>query len=111
MHSRKRRVMNYAFSEGALRSAEGFLHTNIDRWLELLGTLAEKDGDWTTSLNMCDWMNWLVFDILGDLCFGQSFDMKEKDSKLRHVPEMMVTFLELIHPVGAPYIRYRILKC
>ncbi|CAO2657794.1 Nn.00g039200.m01.CDS01 [Neocucurbitaria sp. VM-36] len=100
MHSRKRRVMNYAFSESALRSAEGFLHANIDRWLELLGALAEKDGEWTPSLNMCDWMNWLVFDILGDLCFGQSFGMKEKDSKLRHVPEMMVDFLELINPIG-----------
>ena len=98
--------MNYAFSESALRSAEGFLHANIDRWLELLGALAEKDGEWTTSLNMCDWMNWLVFDILGDLCFGQSFGMKEPESKLRHVPEMMVTFLELIHPVSTPYFPY-----
>ncbi|KAF1844724.1 benzoate 4-monooxygenase cytochrome-like protein P450 [Cucurbitaria berberidis CBS 394.84] len=100
MHSRKRRVMNYAFSESALRSTEGFLHTNIDRWLELLGSLADKDGEWTPSLNMCDWMNWLVFDILGDLCFGKSFDMKELDSKLRHVPEMMIGFLEIVHPIG-----------
>ncbi|KAF2134348.1 benzoate 4-monooxygenase cytochrome-like protein P450 [Dothidotthia symphoricarpi CBS 119687] len=100
MHSRKRRVMNHAFSESALRSAEGFLHTNIDRWLELLGALAETDGDWTASLNMCDWMNWLVFDILGDLCFGQSFGMKEPDSKLRHVPEMMVEYLKLINPIA-----------
>ena len=101
MHSRKRRVMNYAFSESALRSAEGFLHSNIDRWLDLLGELAPEDGDWSKSLNMCDWMNWLVFDILGDLCFGRSFDMKEHDSKLRHVPEMLVSYLELFHPVSA----------
>lgn len=103
--------MNYAFSESALRSAEGFLHSNIDRWLELLGAMAEKEGEWTTSVNMCDWMNYLVFDILGDLCFGKSFDMKEHDSKLRHIPEMMVGFLELIHPVSAPYICYTIPRC
>lgn len=101
IHLRKRRVLNYAFSESALRSAEGFLHANIDRWLELLGGLAETDGTWTPSINMCDWMNWLVFDILGDLCFGQSFGMKEPDSKLRHVPDMLVGFLELLHPVSA----------
>lgn len=101
-HARKRRVLNYAFSEKALKSAEVFIHTNTDRWLELLGQFAEKEGEWSKSLNMCDWMNYLVFDILGDLCFGKSFDMKEPDSKLRHVPEMMVSFLEIIHPVG-PY--------
>ncbi|KAF2848188.1 benzoate 4-monooxygenase cytochrome-like protein P450 [Plenodomus tracheiphilus IPT5] len=100
MHARKRRVLNYAFSESALRSAEGFLHSNIDRWLELIGKMAKTDSDWTPSLNMCDWMNYLVFDILGDLCFGRCFDMKESDSKLRHIPEMMVGFLELIHPIG-----------
>jgi hypothetical protein len=92
--------MNYAFSEAALRDAEVFLHSNIDRWLELLGQLAPKDGEWTASFNMCDWMNWLVFDILGDLCFGKCFDMKEHDSELRHIPEVMVGFLELLHPVS-----------
>lgn len=101
-HARKRRVLNYAFSENALRAAEGFLHANIDRWLQLLGQMPEKDGEWRGSFNMCDWMNWLVFDILGDLCFGKSFDMKEADSKLRHVPEMMISFLELLHPVSTP---------
>lgn len=111
MHSRKRRVLNYAFSESALRSAEGFLHANIDRWLELLGTLAEKDGEWTVSLNMCEWVNWLVFDILGDLCFGKSFDMKEPDSKLRHIPEMMISFLELIHPVSWRQANFVSMKC
>jgi hypothetical protein len=100
VHARKRRVLNYAFSEGALRDAEVFLHSNIDRWLELIGQLALKDGEWTTSFNMCDWMNWLVFDILGDLCFGKCFDMKEPTSDLRHIPEVMVGFLELLHPVS-----------
>lgn len=101
--------MNYAFSENALRSAEGFLHSNVDRWLELLGSSAEKDG-WTKSLNMCDWVNWLVFDILGDLCFGKSFDMKEPGSEMRHVPEMMISFLELIHPVSLPYPSSQIIE-
>jgi len=99
VHARKRRVLNYAFSEAALRDAEVFLHSNIDRWLELLGQLSQTNG-WSSSLNMCDWMNWLVFDILGDLCFGKCFDMKEPESDLRHIPEVMVSFLELLHPVS-----------
>jgi hypothetical protein len=46
-------------------------------------------------------MNWLVFDILGDLCFGKNFNMKEPGSDLRHIPEVMVSFLELLHPVSS----------
>ncbi|KAH7089779.1 cytochrome P450 [Paraphoma chrysanthemicola] len=99
MHARKRRVLNYAFSEAALREAEVFLHSNIDRWLELLGQ-TEGNGPWTDPRNMCNWIDWLVFDILGDLCFGQNFNMKEPDSNLRHIPEVMVSFLELLHPIG-----------
>lgn len=91
--------MNYAFSEAALRDAETFLHSNIDRWLELLGQQTLKEGEASTPVNMSDWVNWLVFDILGDLCFGTNFNMKESTSKLRHIPEVMATFLELLHPV------------
>ncbi|KAF2024573.1 cytochrome P450 [Setomelanomma holmii] len=97
VHARKRRVLNYAFSEAALREAEVFLHSNIDRRLELMGK-SGADGQWTSSLNMCDWINWLVFDILGDLCFGKNFDMKEPGSDLRHIPEVMVSFLNYYVP-------------
>ncbi|KAI3329192.1 cytochrome P450 [Xylariaceae sp. AK1471] len=99
VHARKRRVLNNAFSDKALRSAEPFIHENIDRWCELL---EQKIGgrQWSKSLNMADWANYLVFDILGDLCFGKCFDMKEPSSNLRGVPGLMVSFLELMHPIA-----------
>ncbi|KAJ0131389.1 Uncharacterized protein HZ326_25521 [Fusarium oxysporum f. sp. albedinis] len=34
--ARKRRTMNHAFSDKALRSSEPFIHSNIDRWIQLL---------------------------------------------------------------------------
>jgi cytochrome P450 len=104
MHARKRRVLNYAFSESALRGAEVFIQSNVDRWLELLGQQTQEKGEWTGSINMADQVTYLVFDILGDLCFGKCFDMKEPDSKLRHVPEMMIGFMELVSPVCPPYM-------
>lgn len=95
-HARKRRVLNYAFSEKALRSAEPFVHSNVDRWLDLF----EKDGkDGSKSYNMADQINYLVFDILGDLCFGKSFDMKEPGSKVRNIPEILAEFLVIMNPV------------
>ncbi|CAN9404725.1 unnamed protein product [Alternaria alternata] len=96
----KGNVKKAVYYEQRCEMLKVFLHQNIDRWLELLGQQAPKDGEWTTSVNMCDWMNWLVFDILGDLCFGKNFNMKEPGSDLRHIPEVMVSFLELLHPVA-----------
>lgn len=95
-HARKRRVMNQAFSEKALKSVEVFIHENLDRWLDLLGEQAETSGK---SINMAHEINYLVFDILGDLCFGQSFGMIEPGSDMRYVPEVLATFLKLFHPV------------
>lgn len=45
-------------------------------------------------------INHLVFDILGDLCFGKSFEMKEPGSTTRHIPELLADFLVLMHPIA-----------
>lgn len=103
-------MINYAFSESALRGAEVFVHTNVNRWLELLGESKKKSEEWTSSINMADQVTYLVFDILGDLCFGKCFDMKEPNSKLRHVPELMIGFMELVHPVRISSFNFRILN-
>jgi len=34
------------------------------------------------------------------LCFGKNFDMKEPGSDLRHIPEVMVQFMEILHPIA-----------
>jgi hypothetical protein len=72
------------------------------RWIELFKEATQKgvDGQWSKSLNMADEVNYLVFDILGDLCFGKNFNMKEPGSDLKHVPELMATYLEILQPVS-----------
>ena len=72
------------------------------RWIELFKEATQKgaDGQWSKSLNMADEVNYLVFDILGDLCFGKNFNMKEPESDLKHVPELMATYLQILQPVG-----------
>lgn len=95
-HARKRRVLNQTFSEKALRSIEPFVHSNTDRWLDLI---EQNAADKQQSLNMAHEINHLVFDILGDLCFGKSFEMKEPGSDKRYIPEVLATFLALFHPI------------
>jgi cytochrome P450 len=100
VHGQKRRVLNFAFSENALRGAEAFIHNNVDRWLLLLGDREKTKDGWSVSTNMADEITYLVMDILGDLSFGKCFDMKEAGSALRHVADLMVGYIAMINPVS-----------
>lgn len=103
IHARKRRILNNSFSDKALRAAEKFVLSNTDRWCDLIDENAEKSTDddgWSTSLNMTDWINHLVFDILGDLCFGKQFNMKEPNSQLRYVVHLIAGFTQFMHPLA-----------
>ncbi|CAJ2511650.1 Uu.00g072750.m01.CDS01 [Anthostomella pinea] len=99
-HARKRRVLNQAFSDRTLRGAEPHIHSTVDRWLTLMKEQIHNGQEWTKSLNMANEVNYLVLDILGDLCFGKSFDMKEPDSDIKHVPHLMGSFLQLMNPIA-----------
>lgn len=102
VHARKRRVLNNSFSDKALRSAETFVLSNTDRWCELIDEHAASSGGdaWSSPLNMTDWINHLVFDILGDLCFGKQFNMKEPGNELRYVIHLISGFMQFMHPIA-----------
>lgn len=59
-HGRKRRVLANAFSERALRSYEPYVTASLARWVELFGAEIPEGSEWSPSLNMADWLNWLV---------------------------------------------------
>lgn len=99
-HGRKRRALMNAFSDKALRSYEPLVKQNVDRWCELLGDECTADGEWSKPLNAADWLNWFVFDVMGDLCFGKSFGMKEADSDMRDVLHLMANMMATAYPVS-----------
>ncbi|OBT55407.1 hypothetical protein VE04_04708 [Pseudogymnoascus sp. 24MN13] len=98
-HARKRRVLNSAFSEKAIRSAEAFVVKHVDRWTELI--INEKDGkEWTAPKNMSDLSDYLVFDIMGDLCFGTSFNLKEaEENQFKHMPHTIADYMRFMYPI------------
>lgn len=59
-HGRKRRVLANAFSERALRSYEPIVASNMARWIELFEAEIPEGDEWSPSLNVADWLNWLV---------------------------------------------------
>ena len=76
-HARMRRVLNYAFTPTALKAQEPIIESYVDLFISRLREKAsstqDNPGD-STILNMADWYNYVAFDIVGDLGFGEPFN-------------------------------------
>ncbi|KAL1598982.1 hypothetical protein SLS60_008128 [Paraconiothyrium brasiliense] len=70
-HSTQRKALSAAFSSKALRDQENVVHQYVDLFIERIGRLG---GAATNGVNIPEAFNWLTFDIIGDLTFGESFD-------------------------------------
>ncbi|KAF4627578.1 hypothetical protein G7Y89_g10576 [Cudoniella acicularis] len=99
-HARKRRVVNAALSEQSVRSAEPFIIQHVDRWCDIL--LQENGGStWSSPKNMSHLTNYLTLDLMGDLCFGKSFDTKElAENQLRDIPDTIAAYLRFLYALG-----------
>lgn len=98
IHTQKRRILNSVFSDKAIRSAETFILKHVDRWNQLM---LEDDGkDWGPPRDFAVWADYLVFDILGDLAFGSSFETKEpQENSLKAIPHAISASLKVLNPV------------
>ncbi len=69
-HSRIRRLLSHAFSDKALREQEPLIQGYIDSLVAGLKKSMDSDG----KADLSNWFNWMTFDIIGDLAFGEPFD-------------------------------------
>lgn len=98
LHHKKRRILNLIFTEKSIRAAGVFIQKHVDRWNELLTD--EEGKNWSPPKNMAEWSDYLVFDILCDLCFGSSLDIKEPgENRFRNIPKTIHSYLKFIYPV------------
>lgn len=104
LHARKRKILNYAFTDKAVRAACEFVNAHLDRWHELLVPADTKE--WTTAVNITPKIDALILDILGDLCFGRSFETKEPgDNPIKSVPHAILEYLEFLYPISrSPFL-------
>ena len=73
-HGRHRKIISHAFSDRALLSQEYILQKYTDLLIDRLRNQPNlHDG----TLDICSWYNFTTFDVLGDLCFGESFHCLE----------------------------------
>ena len=98
-HARKRRILNSVFSEKSISSFEPFIVNHVNRWCEIL--LNHCQNDWSEPKNMAQLSDYLVFDILGDLCFGKSFETKEPgENQLRVIPHYINRYMKFMNLVS-----------
>jgi hypothetical protein len=105
-HARKRKILNQAFTEKSVKHAASFMTKHIERWIDLLVVHddAPANQNWSKSRNMSDWNDWVVFDILGDLCFGRSFEIKEPTpNPIREIPHLVIRHVRFFYPVSLPH--------
>ena len=99
-HASRRKLLKQSFTEQPLRAAEPFMIKHIDRWNELLVDPTQID-QWSPTVNFANVADALVFDIMGDLSFGASFNIKEPgDNPLKSMPHSIVQASQLFYPVG-----------
>lgn len=103
-HSRSRKLLDQAFTTKSLRSSADFMQHHIDRWHELLAL--ESAQGWTPPFNFTDKVNHLIFDILGDICYGASFSTKEPGSNpLKALPRTVVDTATAFYTVAkSPFL-------
>jgi cytochrome P450 len=68
VHSRMRRAFAHAFSEKSLKDQSPLIETHVEGFMK---QLKSRLG---TSIDLVQWLNYLTFDISGDLSFGESFE-------------------------------------
>lgn len=75
-HARLRRYMDPAFSERAVSQQEPIIQNYVSLCIKKLHERTSANG--RTAVNIVDWFNFTLFDIIGDLSFGESFGCLEK---------------------------------
>ncbi|CAG8951558.1 hypothetical protein HYFRA_00007474 [Hymenoscyphus fraxineus] len=110
VHACRRKMLNQSFTEQSLLASQPFMVKHVDRWIELL-LLGTQDGEWSEPMNFADLSDTLVFDIMGDLCFGTSFNIKEPgENPFRVIPHSVVQYMQFFYPLKPQLTGYTYLR-
>jgi len=101
-HARKRKILNLSFTDKTVSAAAKFTVRHVDRWLQLIAEeIGNNSGEWSAPVDFSRKVDALVFDIMGDLCFGKSSDIKEPgENALKAVPHLIKEYMQFYYPVS-----------
>ncbi|KAM6530353.1 hypothetical protein FALCPG4_008476 [Fusarium falciforme] len=84
-HQRFRRALANGFSARTMQEQEPIIKSYVDSFIQVLH---EECADGKEPVNVEQWLNFLTFDIVGDLAFGESFGClveKKYNPWVRHI--------------------------
>ena len=110
VHARKRRVMSQAFSDGAVRAMEPHILSAVRDWCSGIGDMLDPRktptaGSWSSPKDMVHWSACVIFDALGEICFGKTFEASTKPDNHCFL-ELMALNIPIINITGQmPWLR------
>lgn len=94
-HTRKRKTISHTFSTKSIGQFETYMHQNLDIFVRQWDTLSNNSHGQYAKIDCLHWFNYLAFDMIGDLAFGQSFGMLEKGkdiTEIRMTPDAPISY-------------------
>ena len=79
-HRRMRALLSTCFTPTALQAQEAAVISYVDKFVEILRRRCDTQGRDTTTINIVEWISFVVFDIIGDLGFGETFHCLDNNS-------------------------------
>ncbi|EMF16370.1 benzoate 4-monooxygenase cytochrome P450, partial [Sphaerulina musiva SO2202] len=81
-HSKGRRLLSHAFSDKALQEQEPLIQKYVDQLVDRLKEVTSKDDQ---PVDMTKWYNWMTFDVVADLLFGEPFGCLQNLATHKHI--------------------------
>jgi benzoate 4-monooxygenase len=94
-HTRKRKTISHTFSAKSIGQFEVYMHQNLDLFVRQWDTLSKNAHGQYAKIDCLHWFNYLAFDMIGDLAFGQPFGMLEKGkdiTEIRMTPDSPISY-------------------
>jgi len=99
-HAQRRKMLNTCFTDNSVNAVSALIGQQIDRLHQILLDEHDSTTDWSASVDLGEKIDHLAFDIMGDISFGRSFNIKEPgDNPLKAVPHNIVQYLKFYYPM------------
>ncbi|KAI1424304.1 benzoate 4-monooxygenase cytochrome P450 [Xylaria sp. FL1777] len=107
-HAKRRKHLNLCFTERAVRAASGFVIDHVDRWIQIIAEGIQDVNEWSQPMDFSEKVDALIFDIMADLSFGKSFNIKEPgDSPLKLVPHNISEYMRFYYLMSrVPFLEF-----
>ncbi|THC95861.1 hypothetical protein EYZ11_004639 [Aspergillus tanneri] len=104
-HGRKRRIISQGLSDAALRRYQPAILKHVNELCSVF--LGNDPSQWSLPQNMGDFCNYLTFDIMSEVLFGEAYNMKTKEEHRYVVKSIEDSNVRLSVLAQAPILGFR----